>query len=114
MLHRLVWGLGLACTLALAQTPAMPKIFAKCIACHGQDGQAIAPGPGGNTSIAGLSKQKLIANLRGYRAQFTDNGGAKSIMYLQARDLSDSDIQELAEYISKLPKAQPNSTEKAK
>lgn len=112
MLYRLLCGLGLACTLALAD-PA-PKIFAKCIACHGQDGQAIAPGAKGGTSIAGLSKQKLIADLKGYRAQFTDNGGAKSIMYLQARDLSDSDIQELAEYISKLPKAQPNSTEKAK
>lgn len=112
MLHRLVWGLGLVCVIALADSA--PKIFAKCIACHGQDGQAIAPGARGGTSIAGLSKQKLIADLKGYRAQFTDNGGAKSIMYLQARDLSDSDIQELAEYISKLPKAQPNSTEKAK
>lgn len=112
MLHRLVWGLGLACSLALADSA--PKIFAKCVACHGEDGQKIAPGAKGGTSIAGLSKQKLIADLKGYRAQFTDNGGAKSIMYIQAQNLSDTDIKELAEYISSLPKAQPNSIEKAK
>ncbi|MBR2495504.1 c-type cytochrome [Helicobacter sp.] len=102
MLHPLVC-LGLACSLALANSA--PKIFTKCIACHGEDGQKIAPGARGGTSIAGLSKQKLIADLKGYRAQFADNGGAKSIMYIQAQNLSDTDIKELAEYISSLPKA---------
>lgn len=103
MLYRLLCGLGLTCTLALAD-PA-PKIFAKCIACHGANGQAIAPGAKGGTSIAGLSQAKIIADLKGYRAGLTDNGGAKSIMYIQAQNLSDAEIQALAKYISNLPKA---------
>lgn len=89
--------------------PNAPAIFAKCVACHGEDGHKIAPGARGETRIAGLREEKLIADLKGYRAQFTDNGGAKSIMYIQARHLSDKDILDLARYISALPKYQPNT-----
>lgn len=87
-----------------------PKVFAKCVACHGVDGQKIAPGTRGETRIAGLREEKIIADLKGYRAQFTDNGGAKSIMYIQAQNLSDEQILALARYISSLPKYSPPTT----
>lgn len=87
-----------------------PRIFAKCAACHGVDGQTIAPGTRGETRIAGLREEKIIADLKGYRARFTDNGGAKSIMYIQAQNLSDKEILDLARYISSLPKYSPPTT----
>lgn len=88
-------------SFAFAEAPA---VFKKCIACHGPDAKKIAPGSKGNVTIAGMAKDKLITELKGYRAKTADNGGAKAIMYGQAANLSDADIEALADYISKLPK----------
>lgn len=88
----------------------VPIAFARCIPCHGENGQKVAPGAKGGATIAGLNKQKLIADLRGYRAKRTDNGGAKFIMYSQAENLSDADIEALASYISSLPKKREQNT----
>ena len=88
-------------SFAFAEAPA---VFKKCIACHGADAKKIAPGSKGNVTIAGMAKDELIKELKGYRAKTADNGGAKAIMYGQAANLSDADIEALADYISKLPK----------
>ncbi len=88
----------------------VPVAFARCIPCHGESGQKVAPGAKGGATIAGLNKQKLIADLRGYRAKRADNGGAKFIMYSQAENLSDADIEALASYISSLPKKREQNT----
>ena len=88
-------------SFAFAEAPA---VFKKCIACHGADAKKIAPGSKGGVTIAGMAKDKLITELKGYRAKTADNGGAKAIMYGQAANLSDADIEALADYISKLPK----------
>ncbi|WP_104743484.1 c-type cytochrome [Helicobacter cinaedi] len=88
-------------SFAFAEAPA---VFKKCIACHGADAKKIAPGSKGGVTIAGMAKDELIKELKGYRAKTADNGGAKAIMYGQAANLSDADIEALADYISKLPK----------
>ncbi|WP_295739080.1 c-type cytochrome [uncultured Helicobacter sp.] len=88
-------------SFAFAEAPA---VFKKCIACHGPDAKKVAPGSKGSITIAGMAKDKLITELKGYKAKTADNGGAKAIMYGQAANLSDADIEALADYISKLPK----------
>ena len=89
----------LASGLMAAEAPAA---FKKCIACHGADAKMIAPGSKGNVKIAGLPKEKLLADLKGYKAKTADNGGAKAIMYAQMATVSDGDIEALATYISGL------------
>ncbi|RDU72011.1 cytochrome C [Helicobacter anseris] len=87
-----------AASLCFAEAPAA---FKKCQMCHGPTGQKLAPGS--KTIIAGLPKDKLLADLKGYKAGTTDNGGNKNIMYAQMKNVSDADIEALAEYISTLP-----------
>ncbi|PAF49880.1 cytochrome C [Helicobacter sp. 12S02232-10] len=88
---------------SLAIAAEAPAAFKKCVACHGANGQKVAPGAKGGITIAGLPKNKLLADLKGYKAGTADNGGAKAIMYAQMKNVSDSDIEALADYISKLP-----------
>ena len=88
-------------SFAFAEAPAA---FKKCIACHGPDAKKVAPGSKGGVTIAGMAKDELVKQLKGYKAKTADNGGAKAIMYGQAANLSDADIEALADYISKLPK----------
>nr|WP_317404496.1 c-type cytochrome [uncultured Helicobacter sp.] len=88
-------------SFAFAEAPAA---FKKCIACHGPDAKKVAPGSKGGITIAGMAKDELVKQLKGYKAKTADNGGAKAIMYGQAANLSDADIEALADYISKLPK----------
>lgn len=75
-------------------------LYKKCIACHGANGDKVAPGSAGNVVIADLDKKTLIADLKGYRAKTLSKGGTAAIMYLQANGLSDGDIEILGEYIS--------------
>ncbi|WP_104698025.1 MULTISPECIES: c-type cytochrome [unclassified Helicobacter] len=93
----LLMAFGIA-SLCLADAPA---VFKKCQACHGPTGQKLAPGS--KATIAGLSKEKLLEDLKGYKAGTADNGGNKKIMYAQMKNVSDEDIEALAEYISQLP-----------
>lgn len=88
-------------SFAFAEAPA---VFKKCIACHGPDAKKVAPGSKGNVTIAGMAKDELVKQLKGYKAKTADNGGKAIIMYGQAANLSDADIEALADYISKLPK----------
>lgn len=81
-----------------------PAVFKKCIACHGADAKKVAPGSKGGVTIAGMPKAELLKQLKGYKAKTADNGGAKAIMYGQMANVSDEDIEALADYISKLPK----------
>lgn len=75
-------------------------LYKKCTACHGDRGDKVAPGSVGNVHIANLDKSEIIKALKGYRAKNFSKGGTFAIMYLQAQDLSDDDINTLADYIS--------------
>lgn len=93
----------LLCILSAFAMAAAPAAFNKCVACHGANGQKVAPGAKGGVTIAGMPKDKLIEQLKGYKAGTADNGGAKALMYAQMKNVSDADIEVLADYISKLP-----------
>lgn len=79
-------------------------LYYKCIACHGTNGNKIAPGSVGNVLINKLSKNEIIDSLKQYRARTLSKGGSYAIMYLQTIKLSDEDIEILGEYISNFPK----------
>ena len=75
-------------------------LYAKCAVCHGAKGDKVAPGSAGNVLIAKLSKGTIINDLKGYRAKTLKKGNSSAIMYLQAANLSDTDIESLGEYIA--------------
>ena len=80
------------------------KLYSKCISCHGKKGTMVAPGSMNSILIANLSKESLVKSLHGYRDRTLVKGPRAAIMYLQAMDLSDEDIDLLASYISNFKK----------
>ena len=89
-------ALGMA-TVAAEQTPAKLPL---CIACHGADGIGRAPSW---PNLAGQKKTYLANQLRGFR-----DGVIPSVtMQPLVVELSDADIDELAEYYSNLACARP-------
>lgn len=69
------------------------KLYAGCIACHGTGGEG-----GIGPSFSGRSVDYISAALIQYKNK-EERGPQSVLMYAQAAALSDSDIQELSEYI---------------
>jgi cytochrome c len=84
---------------AFSTSYASGQLFDKCKSCHGEDGSKKALGT--SNPIKGQSKEDIIKKLNGYK-NGTYGGEKKSIMAAQAKNLSEKDIHELAEYIAKL------------
>jgi len=76
-----------------------PKGFSVCTECHGTVGQSAIPGW---PPIAGTSKAELVSKLKGYRANFV----LESVMTDVAHNFTDSQIDEIADYYSQLPKVE--------
>tara|TARA_R110002050_G_scaffold269917_2_gene412627 strand:+ start:174302 stop:174619 length:318 start_codon:yes stop_codon:yes gene_type:complete len=71
---------------------------ALCASCHGAAG--IAP-VGMYPNLAGQNEAYLISALKSYRDK-ERNGGMAAIMQMQAANLSDTDIDNIAAYFSSL------------
>ncbi len=69
-----------------------------CAACHGANGIAVA---GMYPNLAGQNEAYLISALNAYRNK-DRNGGMAPIMQMQAANLSDADIDNIAAYFSSL------------
>ncbi|HIS09052.1 MAG TPA: c-type cytochrome [Candidatus Scatomorpha intestinipullorum] len=82
------------------------EIYKKCIACHGQNGEKVAPGSKRGITIGGMDKDYLVEQLKGYVAGTADNGGAKVIMYANMKNwrFTNAEIEAVSTYISHLPK----------
>ena len=101
--RRLSAGLGgLLVLAASAQSPALAGDFeagrakaAKCKQCHGLDGLGKLPI---YPNIAGQSAVYLAAQLRDYR----DDRRQNDMMSFITKELSDADIDDLAEYFSRI------------
>lgn len=74
------------------------ELFSGCKGCHGADGSKNALGV--SNPLKGQSKEDIIKKLNGYKNE-SYGGAKKNIMKGQASRLSDTDIESLAEYISK-------------
>lgn len=79
--------------------PDAEVLYGKCAACHGKDGKSVAPGSVGNVLIASLNKAQVRESLKGFRERTLSKGGNSVIMYMQTKNLSDEDIEALANYI---------------
>ena len=75
-----------------------------CAACHGANGQSQSPMV---PNLAGQQKEYIVNQLRDYRDQTRSNKYAVQYMWGMASSLTDKQIQELADYFSKLT---PKST----
>lgn len=97
-------GLSLAAVLPAARAAdaaAGAKLYnATCVACHGQDGISVAPI---YPNLAGQKEQYLITQLQAFR----DGTRVNPIMNPMAKGLSDTDIANLALYLSSLGAAAP-------
>ena len=87
-----VKGEGVVQVAAIEDLPGKAK-YAVCSACHGATG-----GGGMGPALAGQTVEYIAGRLRSYKAGETV--GAKSgMMWGQAANLSETDIQDLAEYV---------------
>ncbi len=85
-------------SIAMADGAAL---YAKCAGCHGADGKTKALGK--SDPIAGLAADKVVEDLKGYKAGTLNRHGMGGVMKGQA-NMSEEDMKAVAEYISKLGK----------
>lgn len=102
-MHKLVVAAPLAlagllvAAVAMAANPAAgkQKFEATCAACHGADGISVAPI---YPDLAGQKEQYLVAQLKAFR----DGSRKNVIMEPMAKNLTDTDIANLAAFLSGL------------
>lgn len=73
-------------------------LYKKCIACHGAQGEKVALGK--SKIIKDMSKEDFIASMKGYQ-DGSYGGPMKAMMTGQVKNLTDADIEALADYIIK-------------
>ena len=76
------------------------ELYKNCAGCHGENGEKQALTK--SKLIGGQETNLTIKELIAYKNGELDQYGLGNIMKLQVVALSESDIKELAEYISKL------------
>ncbi len=74
-------------------------LYSKCVGCHGSNGEKAALGK--NTKLIAVSKDDILVKLNGYKKGELNNYGLGSLMKAQVSSLSNTDLEELAVYISK-------------
>jgi cytochrome c553 len=97
----LLTGIALTSTSAMSVAADIEAGKAKaaiCATCHGANGKATM-----NTypNLAGQNEPYLVSALKAYKAK-ERNGGMAAIMQMQAANLSDDDINNLAAYYASL------------
>jgi len=90
-----VKGEGIVQVAAIEDLPGKAK-YAVCSACHGATG-----GGGMGPALAGQTVEYIVDRLRSYKAGET-LGPQSGMMWGQAANLSETDIQDLAEYVKTL------------
>ncbi|THF72410.1 MAG: cytochrome c [Methylophaga nitratireducenticrescens] len=85
-------------TLAAGDVAAGKAKSAVCATCHGTDGIATMPS---YPNLAGQNAEYLESALKAYRDK-QRQGGMAAIMQMQAANLSDEDIANLAAYYASL------------
>ncbi|MGA1931371.1 c-type cytochrome [Arcobacter sp. YIC-464] len=89
--------LVVAATL-LTACVAFANPYAKCVGCHGANGEKAAMGK--SKIIKDMSKADFIAAMKGYK-DGSYGGPMKGLMKGQVSSLSDADIEAIANQIAK-------------
>lgn len=89
---------GANVTFAAGDAAAGKASAALCASCHGANGIAAV---GMYPNLAGQNEAYLVSALKAYRSK-ERNGGMAAIMQMQAANLSDADIDNLAAHFSSL------------
>ena len=76
------------------------ELYKNCAGCHGENGETSALGQ--STVIRGQESNLTIKQLTAYKNGELNKYGLGNIMKLQLTSLNESDIEELAEYISNM------------
>ncbi|MBE0495569.1 MAG: c-type cytochrome [Campylobacterales bacterium] len=86
-------------TLMLSSALAdVQKKYQACVACHGAQGEKIALNR--SKIIKDMTKADFIASMKGYQ-DGTYGGPMKAMMTGQVKNLSDADIEALADHVIK-------------
>lgn len=83
------------CPYLAADEVDIGSLIARCSECHTEKGLAGIPGW---PSIAGMDKDIIVGKLKGHRAGFINDSTMKKV----AHDLSDKEIEAVAEHFSTL------------
>jgi cytochrome c553 len=86
--------IGISGAHAAGDAAAGKAKAAACAACHGANGEGIAPNP----ALAGKSEDLLVAALKDYKSGKRDN----AVMKGMTSALSDGDMANLAAYYASL------------
>ena len=77
---------------------AFANPYEKCVTCHGANGEKVALGK--SKIIKDMTKADFVAALKGYQAG-TYGGAQKALMVPQVKDLTEANINEIADLIIK-------------
>ena len=77
---------------------AFANPYAKCVGCHGANGEKVAMGK--SKVIKDMTKADFIAAMKGYK-DGSYGGPMKGLMKGQVSSLSDADIEAIANQIAK-------------
>lgn len=75
-------------------------VFKGCAKCHGKDGRNTAYGR--SDMLAGQSVEDLTESITFFKESTFERKGVMLVMSRQVKHLSDKDIENLAQFISKL------------
>lgn len=76
------------------------EIFKGCAKCHGEDGKN--PAFGRSEALAGQEVEDLVESIQFFKNSKFGEKGVIIVMAKQVKHLNDAQIEDLAEYISKL------------
>ena len=85
-------------TTILAATFAFANPYAKCVACHGANGEKVALGK--SKIIKDMSKEDFVASLKGYQ-DGTYGGAQKALMVGQVKGMDEATMNAIADLIIK-------------
>lgn len=77
---------------------AFADSYAKCVACHGANGEKVALGK--SKIIKDMTKDEITKALKGYK-DGTYGGAMKALMKAQVASLGDADIKSISDKIGK-------------
>jgi cytochrome c553 len=98
-------SIGVGCTnlersrdLNNSSVPAAVTAVQVCSTCHGVDGNSVSPN---FPRLAGQQQAYLVAQMENYRSHHRSNPAGYEYMWGATRNLTDDQIQGLADYFSK-------------